>query len=399
MKKIIIFATKFIFYSIILMMNLQKLKAIFSNHTFILWVYILVSVGSTIHLYFIPEINFYIMYEYSFYHLIQNKNLYPEYPKEYIDVFLYSPTFAVLMAFFAIFPTFLGIIFWNLFNTLILYYAIKYISMADDKKVLIWWFGLHEALTALQRTQPNVMITGLIIFTFVFFERKQIFWATCMIVFGFYIKIYGVLGAALFLLYRGKLKFTLYFIFWVIAFGLLPLVFVSYHQLMYLYVEWYKALVLETQVDIALDVSLLSFVQVNIYNIPDKYLIVAGIITFCTAYVRYKMYDEFRFRLLYLANILLWVILFSPASESSTYVIAVYGVAIWYVANNSTHYARIFLIVFVFILTSLSPSDLFPAFVRDMYVKPLVLKALPCILVWLYLMYDLLVGVQKTEKV
>ncbi|TAE72906.1 MAG: DUF2029 domain-containing protein [Bacteroidetes bacterium] len=380
-------------------MNLSKIKTLFSNHTFILWAYILVSVISTIHLYFIPEINFYVMYEYSFFHLIENKNLYPAYPKEYEDVFLYSPTFSVLMAFFAIFPTFFGIIFWNLFNTLILYYAIKYIAIDDNKKVLIWWFGLHEALTALQRTQPNVMITGLIIFTFVFFERKQIFWATCMIVFGFYIKIYGILGAALFLLYRDKLRFSLYFGFWLVFFGLLPLIFISPNQLVYLYVEWYKALVLEAKVDTALDVSLLSFIQQNIYQIEDKYLILSGIIIFCLPYLRYKMYSEFRFRFLYLANILLWVILFSPASESSTYVIAVYGVAIWYVSSNdSIDYYKIFLMIFVFILTSLSPSDLFPNFVRDQYIKPMVLKALPCILVWFYVMYDLYVGVQKKQN-
>lgn len=381
-----------------LLKMISKLKIFFSNQQFILCVYILVSVIATVHLYLIPEINFYVMYEFSFYHLIENKNLYPLYPKEYEDVFLYSPTFAVLMAPFAIFPTWLGIILWNLFNTLILFFSIQYLSISNEKKVLIWWFGLHEALTALQRTQPNVMITGLIIFTFVFFERKQIFWATCMIVFGFYIKIYGILGAALFLLYRNKLKFSVYFIFWVLFFGILPLVFISYQQLIYLYQEWYKALVLETKVDTALDVSLLSFVQVNIYPIADKYLILLGIAIFCTAYLRIHLYDEFRFRLVYLANILLWLILFSPASESSTYVIAVYGVAIWYIASDSSNNFKVFLMVFVFILTSLSPSDLFPAFVRNEYVKPLVLKALPCILVWIYVMYDLLIEIKKIKK-
>ena len=50
----------------------------------------------------------------------------------------------------------------------------------------------------------------------------------------------------------------------------------------------------------------------------------------------------------------------------------------------------IFLMVFVFILSSLSPSDLFPAFLRKQYVQPYALKALPVVLVWFQLCYEML---------
>jgi hypothetical protein len=46
--------------------------------------------------------------------------------------------------------------------------------------------------------------------------------------------------------------------------------------------------------------------------------------------------------------------------------------------------------VFVFILSSLSPSDLFPAFLRKQYVQPYALKALPVVLVWFQLCYEML---------
>lgn len=45
--------------------------------------------------------------------------------------------------------------------------------------------------------------------------------------------------------------------------------------------------------------------------------------------------------------------------------------------------------VFAFILTSMSPSDLFPAFIRKNYVQPYALKALPCVLVWFKLVYEM----------
>ena len=46
--------------------------------------------------------------------------------------------------------------------------------------------------------------------------------------------------------------------------------------------------------------------------------------------------------------------------------------------------------VFAFVLTSLSPSDLFPAYLRREWVQPYALKALPVVLVWLKLCYEML---------
>ena len=46
--------------------------------------------------------------------------------------------------------------------------------------------------------------------------------------------------------------------------------------------------------------------------------------------------------------------------------------------------------VFAFVLSSLSPSDLFPRSLREAYVLPYALKALPPTLIWLRLSYELL---------
>ncbi len=45
--------------------------------------------------------------------------------------------------------------------------------------------------------------------------------------------------------------------------------------------------------------------------------------------------------------------------------------------------------VFAFVLTSMSASDLFPAFVRKEIVRPYALKALPCFVIWLKLVYEM----------
>ena len=56
------------------------------------------------------------------------------------------------------------------------------------------------------------------------------------------------------------------------------------------------------------------------------------------------------------------------------------GVAIWYVAAPwKRSRTDVVLMVFAFILTSMSPSDLFPAYLRKHYITPYALKALPCV--------------------
>ena len=44
----------------------------------------------------------------------------------------------------------------------------------------------------------------------------------------------------------------------------------------------------------------------------------------------------------------------------------------------------------MFILSSMSPSDLFPAYLRKEWVQPYALKALPVTLVWLKLCYEMM---------
>ena len=67
------------------------------------------------------------------------------------------------------------------------------------------------------------------------------------------------------------------------------------------------------------------------------------------------------------------------------------GVVVWYTAApwKRTKW-DVALMVFVFILSSMSPSDLFPAYLRKEFVQPYALKALPVTIVWLQLCYEML---------
>jgi hypothetical protein len=100
-----------------------------------------------------------------------------------------------------------------------------------------------------------------------------------------------------------------------------------------------------------------------------------------------------------LASVLIFTVIFSSGSESPTYIIAFVGVAIWFVIQPkpiSNFYVA--LLIFAFLLTSLSPSDLIPKYLKDNYIRPYALKALPCVLIWLAIVYEMLINKFKNYR-
>ena len=67
---------------------------------------------------------------------------------------------------------------------------------------------------------------------------------------------------------------------------------------------------------------------------------------------------------------------------------------IWFF-NSEKKYPDIILVILAFVITSFSPTDLFPRYLREHFVQPYVLKAVPCILIWAKITYDLLLSKNK----
>lgn len=70
----------------------------------------------------------------------------------------------------------------------------------------------------------------------------------------------------------------------------------------------------------------------HVSTYSDLWLIIPGILAFCAPYLRFSQYKNLYFRYAFLASVLMFVVLFSTGSESSTYIIAFVGVALWFVA-------------------------------------------------------------------
>ena len=122
----------------------------------------------------------------------------------------------------------------------------------------------------------------------------------------------------------------------------------------------------------------------------DLWIILPAMLMFAIPYLRFSQYKHVAFRQTLLASVLMFVVLFSTGSESSGYIIPFVGIVIWYTAapwqRNGWDVA---LLVFAFVLSSMSPSDLFPAYIRKEWVQPYALKALPVTLIWLKLCYEM----------
>jgi hypothetical protein len=332
--------------------------------------------------------NNYVIFKQSHFHLTQDKDLYTLYPEEHWDLYKYSPAFAFFFGAFAYLPDFLGLTLWNLLNALLLLAAVYYLpGISDRQKGWILLACLIELVTSMQNEQSNALVAGLLIFAFGLLERDKFIAATFCIVFSVYIKIFGVLGFALFLFYPKKWKLVLYSLTWGAVLMVIPLVVVGFDQLKFLYTSWGHLLSSDHSASYGLSVMglLHSWTGAEFNKLA---VVAAGAVIFCIPLVRTGQYREDRFRLLALCSVLLWIVIFNHKAESPTFIIAMAGVSIWFFTGPK-NWLKIFLFLLAFVLTSLSPTDLFPVFLRKQYVVPYVLKALPCILIWSMIIFEM----------
>jgi len=335
--------------------------------------------------------NNYVIYRQSFAHLVGQQELYTLYLGEHWDYFRYSPSFALAFGVFAWMPDLPGLLLWNILNVTALFLAWRILPVRDERlTIAAGWFVAIEVLTALQNSQSNVLLAGLLILAFGLLERKQVAAATLMIVIAAFTKLFGLVAFSLFLLYPQKGKFISFSALWAVVVGLLPLLAVPPAQLVRLYQSWWNLLSIDYGQSAGL--SVMAWLQ-SWFRVAPSNSIVAlfGIILFCWPLLNAGRYREFAFRLLFLCNILIWVVIFNHKAESSSYIIAMAGVGLWYFSQQRTRLNTV-LAWLAFVLTSLSPTDIFPRALSAAIFVPYAIKAVPCILIWAKLSYELVTG-------
>ena len=331
-----------------------------------------------------------------FWHTISQSNLFAAYPAEHFDVNHYGPFFSVIIAPFALLPYSIGVVTWCMLNAFVLFYAIRKLPVSPNMQLAILLIAAIEMMTALYSVQINPMLAGWLILAFILTEKGKDFWATLFIAAGFMVKVYGIAGLLFFVFSKNKKQFALSFIFWIILMFFLPMLFSSPSFIIHSYSDWWQVLVeknLQNTDHLASnnmqDISAMGLIT-RIFQINTSinlFILVPAALMIVLPLLRFKQYKFLLYRLSFLAIVLISVVIFSTSAESPTYVIAVTGAALWYTIYPRTNWSLILLLL-LFLLTILSPTDLFPKYIKLHYIKPYSLKALPSVLIWLMLIRD-----------
>ena len=403
---------------------MESIKALFqkpfwrSTKTLLtLWILMaLISVGLHMH-----NFNNFLIYKFTFWHALEQKSLYAAYPADHFDVNHYGPIFSLVIAPFAVIPNiWAGVLLWHLALALFLWWAVRKSTLTAAQQVVVIWFAAHELLNALGMSQFNVATTAMIILTYSAIHRGKDLWAAFWIVLGVFVKIYGIVGLAFFFFSKDKRRFCLYLLGWALLLFVLPMPFFGADYVAGQYVEWVKCLAEKGQENLLSDfqnISLLGMVRkigyacsaglTSYYAVfcreampdasnwwmsswNDLWLIVPGVIVSALPWLRFSQYKSHSFQLMCLAMMLIMVNIFSTGAENSSYIVSMIGVGIWYVAAPwKRGMLDLSLLLFCFVLTSLSPTDLFPSHIRTFWVRAFALKSLPVVIVWAKLVWEM----------
>ncbi len=365
--------------------------------------------------------NNFLIYKYTFWHAWEQKDLYASYPLDHYDVNHYGPIFSLIMAPFAIIPSiWVGVFAWHLALALFLWWAIKKSSLSFECQVVVIWLTAHELLNALGMSQFNVATGAMILLSYGAVYKGKDKWAAFWIVLGTLVKVYGIVGLVFILFSKNKPKFIMWLAIWTIVLILLPMPVFGFEYVYGQYVSWANVLAEKGQENLLSDfqnISLLGMIRKigyacsmgldNYYAVfmrettpvvtnwwistwKDVWVIIPAMVYSALPLMRIRQYGNHSFQLMLLALVMMFVNIFSTGAENSSYIISMTGVAIWFIAVPwKRSRLDIFLLVFCFILTSLSPTDLFPGYIRTFWIRAFALKSLPVTIIWLKLVWEM----------
>ncbi len=386
---------------------------------------VIISVGLHMH-----NFNNFLIYKFTFWHAYNGTSLYAAYPEDHYDVNHYGPVFSLIMAPFAIIPSlWLGVFVWHLALALFLWWAIRQSTLTWAQQVVAFWFTAHEMLNALGMSQFNVATAAMILLSYTAIHKGKDMWGAFWIVLGTLVKMYGMVGLAFFFFTKNKPNFLMWLVVWTAVLVALPMPFFGVQYELDQYAGWMNSLIEkggENALSDFQNISLLGFVRKVGYacsaglsayyevfwrrTLPDAsnwwmstwndlWLILPGLCYGALPYLRVDQYKNYSFQMMCLASVLMFVNIFSTGSENSSYIISMLGVAIWYIAVPwKRTKCDLALLIFCFFLTSLSPTDLFPEYLRTHWIRPFALKSIPVVIIWVKLIYEMMTRDYVLEK-
>jgi hypothetical protein len=123
-------------------------------------------------------------------------------------------------------------------------------------------------------------------------------------------------------------------------------------------------------------------------TLSNMWFLIPSMLLSAWVYFQPKKWFQVDFQLRLMALVLIYLMLASTGTESPTLIMAFPGVGLWFVLGEKSR-GRWILFVITLLISSFSPTDLFPRFLREAYVNRYALMILPLFFVWLSLLWDL----------
>jgi len=333
------------------------------------------------------QINNFLIFRSSFFHLLSGQDLYAAYPVEHFDFYKYSPTWAMLFAPYAVVPIPVGLMLWNLTNAVLLATAL---SMLLPARAAAWALAIvfFESLGAIQNAQSNGVAAALMILALVATERGATARGAWAVAVGASIKIFPACAGLFGVLGRDRVRHVA----WCVGAGLvllaLPLLVTPADTLLMQYRSWAE---LGARDHLHIKQAWVggiaeSFLGRAIPHAPIQLVGIAWILLVSALSAR--VWDDGVVRRLLLASLLGFATIFNHKGESPTYVIAFAGLGIWWSVLPRERW-RDGVVLATFALGSLGGTDLAPRGWRGTYHQGWQVKAICMTVAWCAMQWDL----------
>jgi hypothetical protein len=340
-----------------------------------------------------PDNNF-VIFRWSYLNLASGANMYAAQPQHHTDLYKYSPSFAVLFAPFALIPFALSLALWDALNALLLFFAVGRL-LPEKKAVFALALIYLEMLRSMQRSQSNSLVTALVILAFLAFEKRQQLGAAFAIAVGAAVKIFPLAALALAIFYPKRIRFALVMTLAMLVVFALPLLVVSPSELVAQYQSWRAVEAVD-----ALSVGggggggLYGGVMQQLRLIfgvswPNWPVQLAGTVLLMSPLIRWRNWEFASFRVRFLCALLVYMVIFNHQSESPSFVIAMTGIAIWFVMSPRGWWHTAVMVVAIMVV-SISSTDITPKSWQQNFFVHYRLKTIPCTIAWLTMMWELL---------
>lgn len=329
--------------------------------------------------------NNYEIFRTSFLNLVGGQDLYALNDR-HRDYFWYSPTFALLFAPFALLPFWLGVLLWTALNGFALYWGLGRV-LGGEALMAARALVYIDAIGAMQNVQSNALITGLVLIGCGALDRRREWRAALAIALATAIKIFPVLAAAyaIFRPYRAP-RFAGFAVLIGVLLLAAPLMVLTPDELLAQYRSWAALQQNETVMrghSVMYQLELLFGWQGP--NLPIQ---LAGLAVLLAPLGRLQYWGLERYRLLFIASLLMYFVLFNHTAESPSYLFGVTGVALWFTQVPRSRFTWAVLVI-VILGTVLSSSEAMPKFIQLAVFEPYRLKVWPVLLVWVLTQLEL----------